>query len=487
MVKKLDKIYIRERIDFLNTLKRRGSTQLVSKVGDTQKGIDYFNELKIHFRKQGYSNTQTKRMLGVLLGEKKLITSALVKRKLTPCVFRKDMLSTYKKYYPIYLTALHPANYFTTLTKLSKDNTLLFDGLKFSIREHIVPTGNIHYKLYDDLGLEIRKNVLHSYSTRIQEFIQDLKYKTEDEKGLISSPLDFDLQMLKIPKIDKTLYLGIELEVGRRYNSPHDLVSNVIKDLNPNRIEKGTYEFAFIKSDSSIPIEVFGFEIVSAPATLAYHSTAWNRFFENSANYLRSYTIEKCGMHIHLSRDAFGADKCSSKLHQGKFVRFYNMASNKKFLEMIAGRVQNNYCITQDSKKITKVVKVQKTNNKKELLLLGQGEERNVAVNLLNTTTLEVRIFKGNCKKEGFFKNIEFVHSTFYFTLQSGVSEKSLNYETYLKWLKEPSQKGTYPNLLKWLVAREEIEVKHINLTNKINRKTNGKQSLLKDYIQSVA
>jgi hypothetical protein len=487
MVKKLDKIYIKERIGFLNTLKFRTINQLISKIGDTQKGINYFNELKIHFRKQGYSNTQTKRMLGILLGEKKL-GGLPTKFRLTPCVFKKDMLSAYKKYYPIYLTSLHPANYFTTLTKLSKDNSLYFDGVKFIIREHTVPTSNIHYRLFDDSGIEVRNSVLHSYGTKIQEFIQDTKYKTEDEKGLISSPLDFDLQMLKIPKIDKTLYLGVELEVGRKYNAPHDLVSNLIKDLNPNRIKKGTYEFAFIKSDSSIPSEVFGFEIVSAPATLAYHSTAWDRFFENSANYLRSYTVDKCGMHVHLSRAAFGADKCSSKLHQGKFVRFYNMASNKKFLEMIAGRVQNGYCTTQDSKKITKVVKVIKTTDKKKgVELVPQTSERNVAVNLSNTATLEVRIFKGNCKKEGFFKNIEFVHSTFYFTLQSGVSEKSLNYETYLKWLKEPSQKGTYPNLLKWLVAREEIEVKHINLTNKINKKTKGKQSLLKDYIQSVA
>lgn len=486
MVKKLDKIYIKEKINFLNTLKTRTISQLFSQIGDTQKGINVFNELKVHFRKQGCSNTQTKRMLGVLLGDKKIL--GVETGKLFPCKFEKDMLSLYKKYYPAYLMALHPTGYPTTLTKLSKDNSLFFDGSRFCIKEHAVPNGGINYKLFDDSGVEVKNSVLHNYTTKIQDFIKDKKYKTENEKGLISTPLDFDLQMLTIPKIDKTLYLGVELEVGRRYNAPYDLVSNVIKDLNPNRIKTGTYEFAFIKSDSSIPESVYGFEIVSAPATLAYHSTAWDRFFENSANYLRSYTVDRCGMHIHLSRDAFGATKCSSKLHQGKFVRFYNMTSNKKFLEMIAGRVQNSYCSTQDSKKITKVVKVQKTtSNKKEVILTSQGSERNVAVNLQNSATLEVRIFKGNCKKEGFFKNIEFVHSTFYFTLQSGVSEKSLNYETYLKWLKEDSQKGTYPNLLKWLVAREEIEVKHINLTNKINRKTKGKQSLLKDYIQSVA
>lgn len=481
MTKNLDKIFINERINFIKELEPKGLEWLVANIADTQKAINMFNELKSYFRKLGCSNNRTKRLLSVLLGKK--LYKKEGNQKNTPCVFKTDMLSSSRKYYPVYLTREHPEGYTTTITKLTKNENLYLRDFVFRVREDNASVASTSYAVFDSKGRYITEKALFGYSRKIQDFIGDTKYLATHEKQNIYNPLGFTLSTLTVPVKDKTLYLGVELEVGRKFNAPQSIVSSVINDLNPD-FENKNYSFAFIKADSSIPNHTYGFEIVSAPATLAFHSTAWERFFDNSANFLRSYTLGTCGMHVHVSREAFGNKQCSSKLHIAKFVRFFNCEWNIDFISKVAGRTPNHYCATNPNLKISKIIKV---TPEKKVVMQSIGNDRNKAINLLNSATIEVRIFRGNCKKEGFFKNLEFVHSVFYFTSQSGVSEHCLSYNNYLEWLKEPPQMKLYPHLTKWLVAREELEVKHINLTNQINTKTKGKQSLIKDYIQSVA
>ena len=88
------------------------------------------------------------------------------------------------------------------------------------------------------------------------------------------------------------------------------------------------------------------------------------------------------------------------------------------------------------------------------------GSDRYKAVNLQNSRTLEVRIFKSNLTDGGFRKNLEFVESVFRFTETSGnVAFKDLR--NYLFYVEKNSK--DYPNLSEFL-QRDEIT----EITNKI-------------------
>jgi len=226
-------------------------------------------------------------------------------------------------------------------------------------------------------------------------------------------------------------YYGIELEVmQRKERVGRKLTATVVLDQLGRK-------FAILKYDSSIGGN--GFEIVSTPATLAYHKTAWNKFFdkdEGVCQHLKSYHTGTCGMHVHISRDAF------LPLHHGKFVVFYNAKENLKFIERTAGRGKNSYC-----KFVNKGIKDGLNN--------PRSGDKYEAVNVKKKDTLEVRIFRGNVKKAGFIKNIEFCDATYHFTKEA--SHSKLTYEDFLNWLKDPKNGCRYMNLLKFLMATKYL------------------------------
>ena len=67
-------------------------------------------------------------------------------------------------------------------------------------------------------------------------------------------------------------------------------------------------------------------------------------------------------------------------------------------------------------------------------------------VNMQNYATIEVRSFKGNLKYEGFMKNVEFVHSMFYFCKSTSLQD--LNVKSYIDFVQRDSQ--SYKNLIKF-------------------------------------
>src|SRR4051812_47009139 len=100
------------------------------------------------------------------------------------------------------------------------------------------------------------------------------------------------------------LFFGVELEVEVDSDFQRaERAERVIKSLPSN--------FAIAKKDGSVKK---GFEICSCPASLQYHSTAWDKFFEKATHGLRGFSGENCGMHVHVSRASL------SSLQIGKIV-----------------------------------------------------------------------------------------------------------------------------------------------------------------------
>lgn len=236
-----------------------------------------------------------------------------------------------------------------------------------------------------------------------------------------------DITQLGIP------YLGVELEVESKDQDRAKVCREILIQCNGKLTGDKVNNFVMLKTDGSLDGRK-GIEIVTAPATLKYHKQAWKKFFDKDAggacDLVHSFdnTNNRCGMHVHISRNAFTA------LSFGKFLQFINDEANLGFITKIAGRSKSHY---------TKFIKKKVTDCMRPLT--GDKYE---AVNLRHTNTLEVRIFKGNSRKEGFFKNIEFVHAVWNFSNDTSLTQ--LSYTDFLKWI--PGKQYEYPYLTAWLI-----------------------------------
>lgn len=239
---------------------------------------------------------------------------------------------------------------------------------------------------------------------------------------------------------EKKPFYGIELEVMPRRNAPEDIVK---------QIEKKMEGLVILKSDSSVEGRgVIGFEIVSVPATYAAHKQKWLKFFDEEngvSKYLKSWITNKCGIHIHISRNAF------TKPHLARFVCFLNEAENIPFLSDIAGRNTNTWARFAPEMTYKQII-----SNEFSVPYGRRG-----ATNLSNESTVEIRIFRGNTRQRGFFKCLEFVDAVYHYTKQSGMSyskEKErlyLHYQGFLDWISK--NRYDYSNLIDWLIEKEYI------------------------------
>lgn len=297
------------------------------------------------------------------------------------------------------------------------------------------------------------------------------------------------------------VYYGVELEVNPINADKINAVAKLVHtDL--------TTDFAMLKLDSSIGN---GFEIVTAPATLAYHrgtgeyKGAWDKFFDDSAKLCCSWTTDRCGMHVHISKNAF-----LSPTHLGKMSAFYHSAGNKEFIIRVAGR-DSDYgkFNTKHNPFTSKILKTDTTAPSIPLNAVfksGKSYERG-AVNLHKKDTIEIRIFKGNTSKVGFFKNLEFVDSVFEYSkilrynplseaeklmhkrrLKAGSTGQEMEiygivYTDYLKWL-ENNKSSNYSNLKLWLYKNDLLKSGGIK---KVTSKTPKNKIIEDSQINAVA
>lgn len=173
------------------------------------------------------------------------------------------------------------------------------------------------------------------------------------------------------------IFLGVELEIG-------GLRSNhIVRDFCDNH---GGAMFYF-KSDGSI--RGAGCEIVTHPATLAYHESnesGWRELFEdfNKLGFV-SGTTTHTGLHIHVSRNVM------TEKDWKKVDLLINVARN--FFEKCARRASTHYC----------------SYNLKSHSNWGYSNSRYESVNFQNSHTVEFRIFNGTNDINELFASLELV------------------------------------------------------------------------------
>lgn len=231
-------------------------------------------------------------------------------------------------------------------------------------------------------------------------------------------------------------YLGFELEVEARNESRYT-GAEIAQDL------LGSH--AYMKDDGSLND---GFEIVTHPHTLEAYKTDFNWDFipRLKTNGFRSWNTDTCGLHVHVSRTAFGegvspwgrTDRdqliLRKQAHELRFMKL--IYDNQRQVERIAGRSGNHYATFGDKGKLVEKVKYG-----------SQSNGRYSAINTENDATLEVRVFKGSLRKERVLSALEFVTASVEYTRDLKVTSKN----QALSWLRFTAYVSdnmeTYPNL----------------------------------------
>ena len=244
--------------------------------------------------------------------------------------------------------------------------------------------------------------------------------------------LDFQLtanEQQQQNKGKKLMYCGVELEVERRNNCPDDIAYHINTNVLP--------DFAICKSDGSLDN---GFEIVTAPSTYAMHKKNWSKFFddEQCRDNLKGWSTDTAGLHIHLSRNALTPSEI------GKILIFINDETNKDFIDQIAGRSSHQWA-KKSPKKITDAF---------------NSSDKYEAVNTSHRNTIELRIFRSNVSKHGFFRVLEFAFALSDFVKSTSIALTSLHYTAFFRFMSRPENKSTYPNLSAWLIRKGHINGK---------------------------
>jgi len=235
-------------------------------------------------------------------------------------------------------------------------------------------------------------------------------------------------------------HFGFELEVESRGNGRYEGAQLVQNTLGGH---------AYLKDDGSLND---GFEIVTHPHTLEkYHTDFnWDVLDKLKRQGYRSWNTTTCGIHVHVSRTAFGTgdpwDYRVPNSHRSQMIlqrqshelRFMKLIyDNQRQVERISGRSSDRYASFGDKGQLVRKVKS------------GYQENgRFSAINTENDDTIEIRVFKGSLRKERVLSAIEFVHASVEYTRDIKVTSKN----HALSWLKftgyVASNAEVYPNLV---------------------------------------
>ena len=210
-----------------------------------------------------------------------------------------------------------------------------------------------------------------------------------------------------------TLYYGWEAEIERPDGDAEEAAA-IIRGSFADRL-------AGIEHDGSL---LNGFEVISNPATLAYHMRKYG-----IADILglaaemgcSSHDSGRCGLHVHVSRSALGKnDDARDRVIAMIICLVDRWFTNDRTspLARFARRTPGHYCmsldagITSDDSRARMIEKAKATVT-----------TRYRAINLTNAATVEFRLFRGTLKATTFAATLQFVDALVRWCMQHTVRE----------------------------------------------------------------
>ena len=235
-------------------------------------------------------------------------------------------------------------------------------------------------------------------------------------------------------RVEGQLYIGMELET--EYKNADAMQVN--ETLN---VALGEGSLGYLKNDGSLS---YGVEIVSMPMTPEFFLANYPFDAIKKVKELgcRSFDANTCGIHLHVSRDAF------SDTHLWRFLQFHYR--NPTFCQTIAQRPSTTYATWEenDGERLATISYVKKKNT---------NPNRYVAVNLQNEHTIELRYFKGTLNADAIRKNIQFVWALYDYTRDMSlgdVAAGALSTRAFVGWLHSDENRARFPQLLDFVDAK---------------------------------
>lgn len=190
-------------------------------------------------------------------------------------------------------------------------------------------------------------------------------------------------------------YFGVELEIdgAGEYDSNADKILAIGNHDEPR---------VYCKHDGSLDE---GFEIVSHPATLDshMHSFPWEQMMNAAVSMgYRSHQATTCGLHVHISRDAFGRTKQAQEAAIARLLFFVE----KHWNELLKFSRRTNRQLERWA------ARYGYKDTPKEMMDHAKSYHygRYTCVNLTNTETVEIRIFRGTLKYNTFIATLQLVN-----------------------------------------------------------------------------
>jgi len=224
---------------------------------------------------------------------------------------------------------------------------------------------------------------------------------------------------------DDIRYFGVELEIDEGGENPCH-AEEILQVANA-----GGKEYLYCKHDGSLDD---GFEMVTHPMTLDFHmnSMPWEQILDRAIRMkYRSHQTSTCGLHIHVSRYAFGdtereQDECIARIlyffekHWDELLKFSRRTRSQ--LNRWAAR----YGYQEDPKEILSAAK-------------DDSATRYACVNLMNSETIEFRIFRGTLKLNTLLATLQMVNQICDVALfYSDEEVKRLSWTDFMSRIEEP-------------------------------------------------
>lgn len=238
-------------------------------------------------------------------------------------------------------------------------------------------------------------------------------------------------------------FLGFELETNCREDD-YTISRRHRIDGAKFLLEQHPSDYLYVKEDGSIT----GFEIVSHPATVYAHkrllkpdalralATTYGQASWTSVNGTGA------GLHVHISKSSFVKPS-----HIQRFQMFHS--TNAPMIKKLAGRDSNRWATFERGNRYGE-----------RMIDLSRGHvqsNRYSALNFQNSSTIELRYFRGSLDPRTVFGVLEFVHSLWKYTQvinAKEISDGNIAWERYRNWLLDENDSLGFDHLLPLLEKR---------------------------------
>lgn len=201
----------------------------------------------------------------------------------------------------------------------------------------------------------------------------------------------------------------------------------------------------YIKHDGSLEE---GMEIVSHPATYAEHMATmpWNAILKSAKDMgYKSHDTDTCGIHIHISRKAFGENGVGA-MNLDKLITLFwrHWDEIVKFSRRDREQIRS-WCNANTTQRMEPRVNQR---------MLGEAKQRGryCAINLENWSTVEVRLFRGTLNPITFKAILQFMNLCMDIITTHGISWIARS-----TWKQIVDQTQDYPELMDYLIERNLV------------------------------